>query len=268
MNFKKESDDYARKTKGIFIIITVLGIFISSCTMGKRLYAPTYRKCPYNNLHVVNNINKAIIRTEKINNNDNPTPINYNEIGIEENLIASIYNSDIVISNSNNIPKLFASITSNDSCDNIILKDGTEISAKVEEISESIIKYRRCDNLSGPLYSISKSKVFMIKYSNGNKDIFDKEENQNENNKSTNDKTKTEGFGIIGFAIGIFSIPIWLLVTMIVGLVAGILSIVFGAISLSKIHKYPQKYKGRGFGIVSFIVGILLVVFSIILMFL
>jgi hypothetical protein len=52
-------------------------------------------------------------------------------------------------------------------CDNIILKDGKEISAKVIEITPKLIKYKRCDNLDGPLISIYKNEVLMLKYSNG-----------------------------------------------------------------------------------------------------
>jgi hypothetical protein len=56
--------------------------------------------------------------------------------------------------------------------DNIIKIDGSEVKAKVTEIELDLIKYKRFDNMDGPTYSISKSKVFMIKYENGTKDLF------------------------------------------------------------------------------------------------
>lgn len=60
--------------------------------------------------------------------------------------------------------------------DVIILKSGDEILSKVEEVTISEIKYKKFDNLTGPLYSIEKAKVFMIKYENGSKDVFNEQE--------------------------------------------------------------------------------------------
>ncbi|MEM0991450.1 MAG: hypothetical protein AAF806_13260 [Bacteroidota bacterium] len=57
-------------------------------------------------------------------------------------------------------------------CDLMILKNGDEIEAKVTEINSSEVKFRRCDNLDGPVYTKKKSEVFMIKYSNGTKEMI------------------------------------------------------------------------------------------------
>lgn len=56
--------------------------------------------------------------------------------------------------------------------DIITLKNGDEIKAKVNEIDLKVIKYTKFDNQNGPIYSIDKEKVFMIKYQNGSKDVF------------------------------------------------------------------------------------------------
>jgi hypothetical protein len=53
------------------------------------------------------------------------------------------------------------------------MKDGDEIEAKVTEILKNDIKYKRASNPTGPTYTISKSKVFMIRYESGDKDVFD-----------------------------------------------------------------------------------------------
>lgn len=66
--------------------------------------------------------------------------------------------------------------------DIIILKNGDEISSKITEVNVSDIKYKKVDNLEGPTYSVLKSDIFMIKYKNGSKDIFNQpKENSNEN---------------------------------------------------------------------------------------
>ena len=64
-----------------------------------------------------------------------------------------------------------------DDCDNIILRNGDEVRAKVIEVQEELIKYRKCDNLSGPLYSVKKVDVYLVKYANGTKELM-KEKNQ------------------------------------------------------------------------------------------
>jgi len=84
--------------------------------------------------------------------------------------------------------------------DIIIKKDGTKISAKVIEISATNIKYRKFSNSNGPVYNIAKSSVFMIKYENGEKDVFNEKsekpsysslyiENKEESETSNNPKT-------------------------------------------------------------------------------
>lgn len=56
--------------------------------------------------------------------------------------------------------------------DFIILKNGDEIEAKVLEIHDNKIDYKRYSNPTGPTYHLNKSEIFMIKYASGDKDIF------------------------------------------------------------------------------------------------
>ena len=58
--------------------------------------------------------------------------------------------------------------------DLIVKENGDELkNVKVLEITLTEIKYKRASNMDGPLYSIAKSDVFMIKYANGEKDVFE-----------------------------------------------------------------------------------------------
>lgn len=57
--------------------------------------------------------------------------------------------------------------------DIITLKNGEEIMAIVNEVDLNTIKYRKFDNQAGPVYTVNKADVFMIKYENGTKDVFD-----------------------------------------------------------------------------------------------
>lgn len=56
--------------------------------------------------------------------------------------------------------------------DIIVKNNGEEIQAKVLNINETQINYIKWNNQNGPTYTIAKSDVFMIKYENGEKDVF------------------------------------------------------------------------------------------------
>ncbi len=56
--------------------------------------------------------------------------------------------------------------------DVIIKNDKSEINAKVLEILEGEIKYKKWDFIEGPVYSMRKNDIFMIIYQNGKREIF------------------------------------------------------------------------------------------------
>ena len=58
--------------------------------------------------------------------------------------------------------------------DLITTTKGEDIQAKVIEVGLNEIKYRKFDNLNGPLITLAKSDIVIIRYENGSKDIFDK----------------------------------------------------------------------------------------------
>jgi hypothetical protein len=57
--------------------------------------------------------------------------------------------------------------------DLITTRSGEDIQAKVLEVSPLVIKYKKYSNLDGPTYSMNTAQVLMIRYENGDKDIFD-----------------------------------------------------------------------------------------------
>lgn len=58
--------------------------------------------------------------------------------------------------------------------DIIYMLDGDEVEAKLTEVSSSELKYKRMDNLDGPVFVIERSKVFKVKYSNGQSEVMTK----------------------------------------------------------------------------------------------
>lgn len=56
--------------------------------------------------------------------------------------------------------------------DLITKRTGEDIKAKVTEVGQTEIKYKKYDNPDGPVYSIPVSEVLIIRYENGSNDIF------------------------------------------------------------------------------------------------
>ena len=61
--------------------------------------------------------------------------------------------------------------------DIITKRDGTDVLAKVLEITGSQVRYKNWNNLEGPDYVIDKSKVALIRYENGSNEVFQQEYN-------------------------------------------------------------------------------------------
>lgn len=59
--------------------------------------------------------------------------------------------------------------------DVIYKKDSTRIQAKVSEVTETVIKYKKFSNPTGPSYELSKSEIVKIVYPDGSVDDFVKE---------------------------------------------------------------------------------------------
>jgi hypothetical protein len=149
-------------------------------------------------------------------------------------------------------------------CDTIILKSGSRIIGKVEEIGQSEIRYRRCENLTGPVILIAKSGVNRILYVNGTHEVMVSDSpifvgNPDVKPVYSNAPVKSEPLGIIGFIAGLIGL-------FIAGLPLGALGVIFGAISLGKIKREPSRFKGKGIAIASIIIGIIAAVGAIIIM--
>ena len=56
--------------------------------------------------------------------------------------------------------------------DMITKNNGEDIKCKVLEVGKEDVKYKKHSNLKGPTYTLSKSEILIIRYENGEKDIF------------------------------------------------------------------------------------------------
>jgi len=152
-------------------------------------------------------------------------------------------------------------------CDLITLKNGQEIKAQVTEIGTSEIKYKKCDNISGPTYSMKRNEVFMIKYANGSKDFFgnEKPSNQNQNEIVNSDEVKTDELAIASIASGLTGLLLSLFIGGFLGISLAITGIVLGFISKSRIKKSKGKLKGKGLANAGIIGGFTVIVLYIVL---
>lgn len=142
-----------------------------------------------------------------------------------------------------------------DSCgDVLVMRDGSEMTAKITEVGSKTIKYKRCDNLNGPTIVVSTDRVFMIKYASGTKEIFKEREpdktalldgQPHEQVKPVvYEAKKMNGFALSSFLVSLLS---WTLVLAPV-------SLIFGFIGLSQTTNNPQKYYGKGLAVAGLII--------------
>ena len=149
-------------------------------------------------------------------------------------------------------------------CDTLVLRSGSVLLGKVEEIGQSEIKYRKCDNLNGPVISLSKSDVVQIKFVNGTREVI-VSDNPGvmpvyvSRPAQDNMPPKMEGLGLTGFIASLVGL-------FIGGIPLGLIGVIFGGISLSKIKRNPARYRGRGIAIASIIIGFVDIVGAIVVL--
>lgn len=69
-------------------------------------------------------------------------------------------------------------VTTVNAQDIITLQNGDEIQAKVTKVGDREIEYKKWSNLIGPTYTKALSDIFMIKYENGEKEVYNQKNDQ------------------------------------------------------------------------------------------
>jgi hypothetical protein len=264
------------------LIVIIMMIFFSSCTLEKRVYLPGYNvewnksgesKCiskddfPY----IVETSTKSISVCSIDSNASVRHPENYllastsNIIPVSTTIFgAALPVIDLNIEKSGvkvisqNAPELV------DSCDVIILKSGVQIRAKVLEIGLSEIKFKKCSYLEGPIIVVSNADVYRIQYANGTEEIISQNDTESDYVRPTTtvkkkSNLKPEGFGEVGFYASIIGL-------FFAGIPLGLLAFIFGIISITKIRNNPEKFKGEGFAFISLMLGLIDVLLVLILL--
>lgn len=212
----------------VFVTFSLLTL-ISSCTIQKRIYRPGYS---------VNwkNVDSQSAESEDVSILD------------QEISTASLTSSESSISPFNEPIKkvrqdaVHTKIAPDSTdCDIIILENGTEIKANIQEIGTEEITYVKCGDDSNTSLSIKIDDVSEVKIHQNSIESDSRNFGKKYNN------AKSEPLGIAGLVCSVipFLFPL-----------GGVLGIIFGAISLKRINREPSRYKGRGIAIASLAIGI------------
>ncbi|MFT5582210.1 MAG: hypothetical protein ACI9G9_001475 [Psychromonas sp.] len=148
----------------------------------------------------------------------------------------------------------------NDSCDEIIMRNGEIIMGKVIELSQLELKYKRCRNLDGPNIVINKNDVLLIRYSNGETDTFASRKTAEPEEETTEEleqkvNAQSNASLILGLISGsaVFAGLIWLIydefITAIIGFSVfpvALLATIFGGLALKwKLKKEPRTKRNK-----------------------
>jgi len=141
-------------------------------------------------------------------------------------------------------------------CQKLIMNNGNEIRAMILEISNTEIRYKRCENLSGPDYVLPKSLIFLVQHADGTNEIISPKQAPKSYDKDRN----VEPMAVIGSVLGLLGLIAF-------GIPLGLVAMVLGVLSIGKIKKNPEKHRGKGWAIASIILGALSVLGAFIVIF-
>jgi hypothetical protein len=236
---------------GYVLLLGAIAGGLTQCKMEKRLYTKGY--------HISSRRNVVVQRAPDNKTKDNlqkhAGPVNTVKItSVSRDVITQDSGNEhnILASAAGLPPKKMPAITHlmlpPDSCNDLItMMNGDEIQARIEEIGPALVKYRRCDYLTGPLMTTSTDKIFRIKHANGMTRVFEHAPVVSQSSAAPQQATvaKDNGWAIASFITGLFS---WLLLPAPIALVMGI-------VGLNQIQKEPHKHKGKWMAVVGIVLG-------------
>jgi len=219
-------------------IILIVAILFSNCSITKRNYRSGY--------YVT--WNKKSVDQEKI------TLLFKQRINLDKPLIVSAQKMENSLLKRKAIKPLRLNP---DTCgDLIVMLNGEEKVGKIMEINPKLIRYKKCNTIHDTLETITIEEIFMVKYTNGTKELFKKSELKNRLNVSTkivNTETKNVAplkynkFAIASFATALLSVTVYL----------SPIPLILGIIGSNQINKNPNKFKGTFMANVGMVLGII-----------
>jgi hypothetical protein len=197
-------------------------VLVTSCSVDKRIYRKGYHVVwnakHSRDLHVVDHKSKV----------KPVVPSNQ-----EEAFVSVSVNSEPEMMTLVKKPVL---LLNKDTCGDVLLfKNGEKLLVKVLQIENNDISYKRCDNLSGPTFIVSKKYIAILEYVNGvkeNLDVSEEVKPKQVENKPKQNKVNN-GPGIASFILSVLG--------FIVGITL-VFAIPLAILSKSQIKKEPDRY--------------------------
>jgi hypothetical protein len=232
-------------------IVALLPILLLlSCSVQKRKYQNGfYVSWKHNNKEVI------AAKSDKASNSDiKTTKVFASELAKTETIQgpeASVENVATSI-----LPKQSIDLKFDYECDELIFRDGSEMSVHVVGRTQTEILYKKCGQKEGPTLTCKKSDLFLVKYVNGTKETF---ENAPKNGVTKNTQSSRSNsaatvvhpkattslvLGILSFFLSIFGIPL------------AIVAIITGNSAIREINANPDKFSGKGIANVGRTLGI------------
>ena len=153
-------------------------------------------------------------------------------------------------------------------CDRITFKDGEEIPASVLRVQGSYIYYRKCPGNAKEELVLNKSEVFMIVYSDGTKQVFEKQEASKQPDKSATEEEESENAEAMSIILGLLSLvagglSLLLFFTIIFGILFGLVGLGLG-IGAMMLGRKGTTSTGKILGVIGLIISVLGLLISII----
>jgi len=157
------------KNSSLLFFISLL--FLTSCIIQKRNYTKGYFVQWKNScINTKENTLQTYRNAKKKNKPETVLLPSPSETLQNKNVSLNVSASILQIKKPN--PVFTGTKTFIDNCDTIVFRDSIKIKAKVIEITQDQIKYKKCNNPDGPIFSVSKSKIAYVKYTNGQQEDF------------------------------------------------------------------------------------------------
>lgn len=221
----------------VFILIA------SSCSMEKRKYTGGFHIPKKKSIGIAKNPLQKQKISKKPSKNLPKSKVNNEELIVFNQFVSD---DDDAIS----VKESESGETDTLLCDRVVFHDGNTVECLVLEVSNTEIKYKKCEFEEGPTYIAATHQIASIRYRNGTQEYFGQEYVEQEKDVYTfpenpsvasnpswvDDPREWEIFSVMSIALAI--LPPTVLV-----------SVIFGFLGLNKTKSEPEKYKGRGLAI-------------------
>lgn len=146
-------------------------------------------------------------------------------------------------------------------CSKIILRNGDLVEATIIQITTTEVKYKRCGKPGDPEFIQALKNVLSIKDENG-ETIFDGTKYKPTGGTSgpmADGDARNDPMAVASLITGVSGLVLGLLLSGLLGILAGAVGIVLGAISIGRIRRNPEKYKGKNMAWAGLITGTVIV---------